>query len=475
MDLICVGRCALDLYCDQLGAPLSEGQSLSMYLGGCPTNVAVGASRLGLKVAMLTRVGTEETGDFAVRFLSDNGIDTSHVGRDPAARTPLVLAGVQPPDRFQVTYYSERAAYFNLDSSDWTPDWLATARAVLVSGNSLVVPRAAAEIVRIASTARAVGVKVIFDIDYRPVLWCEPARPVLESLLPWVDLLVGTAEEYQAVGGFEAAQRMVPGICLRKLGPAGAELSDRGAPPLQVPGFSVPVLNTLGAGDAFLAGFLAAWLGDRPLAECLRRGNASGAIVVSRHGCAPAMPCAAEIEHFLQHPDARAPRLAALHRLGRQRPLPPVVLDLSSLGSDRAARNRVLEAWPEAGVMDDDAVFLAQVPHRWQACRTLEDPALALRWWPQARSLLVGPEPWPAVLVAEAACRAWDRDLIVHVTDEAAMKEGQEAGLQPLAWRLPVADGEVLLSPHGMSRVLGQGISPHDRRSVSGGRVGRPP
>lgn len=276
-DLICVGRCSVDLYAAQIGVPLKDVRSLNMYIGGCCANVAVGARRLGLRVAMLTRVGEDETGDFVLQTLENEGIDTSLIRRDPEARTPVNIASIQPPDRFHVTYYRENASDLRVTAED-----IPGPGTYLVAGSSLSVPHG-------LEMARSLRGRVIVDVDYRPSFWKEPAGPIVDQLRP--DLLVGTEEEIALLS------RRAP-LTITKHGPRGATLQTPDET-IQEPGFPVDVLNTLGAGDAFLAGFLAAWLRGRPLRECLRRANANGALVVTRHGCAPAMPTLAEVDEFL--------------------------------------------------------------------------------------------------------------------------------------------------------------------------------
>lgn len=288
LDLICVGRCSLDLYAEQLGVPLAQARSLAMYIGGCSANVAVGAARLGLKVAMLTHVGPEETGQFVIETLRREGIDTSRVLVDANARTPLNIASIQPPDRFNVTYYREHAADLRVTVDDLDPEFLGSARAVLVSGGSMSTPRGAEMVRALVRLAK----RSIFDVDHRPSFWSEDAQPVLRSVAHEVDLLVGTEEEIALVG-----EQSKPCV-VTKFGAKGAAARDH-EDTVFVPSFPVEVVNTLGAGDSFLAGFLWAWLRNEPLSECLRRGNANGAIVVGRHGCAPAMPTLQEVEDFL--------------------------------------------------------------------------------------------------------------------------------------------------------------------------------
>jgi 5-dehydro-2-deoxygluconokinase len=177
---------------------------------------------------------------------------------------------------------------------------------------------------------------VVLDIDYRPVLWkltsageggsrfvrSSEVTAAIESVLPACDLVVGTEEEIRIAGGADDVVAALRAIRARtqapivlKRGPSGCTIVEGVIPATAdeltlVPGFPVEVLNVLGAGDAFLSGFLYGWLDEKPLAECARLGNACGALVVSRHGCTPAMPTRTELELFMgRMPAVRRPDL----------------------------------------------------------------------------------------------------------------------------------------------------------------------
>jgi 5-dehydro-2-deoxygluconokinase len=193
--------------------------------------------------------------------------------------------------------------------------------------------------------ARAAGTRIVLDIDYRPVLWgltspglgeqrYVPSMAVserLQTVIGQCDLVVGTEEEIRIAGGSDdtltALQRLrglTPGLLVMKRGPMGCVVFEGEIPAdiedgLHGPGFPVEVFNVLGAGDAFMAGFLRGWLRNEPLLRCCSYANACGALVVSRHGCAPAMPSGAELQHFLEHgsPTPRLREDAVLERLHR--------------------------------------------------------------------------------------------------------------------------------------------------------------
>src|SRR5574341_1754550 len=118
LDVLTMGRCAVDFYCNDIGVPLKYARSFNMYVGGCPANVAIGTRRLGLKSGILTRVGTEPLGDFIMHFLETEGVGTEAVVRDPRHLSGLVVLGIEPPDKFPLTFYRENCADINLTLDD---------------------------------------------------------------------------------------------------------------------------------------------------------------------------------------------------------------------------------------------------------------------------------------------------------------------------------------------------------------------
>jgi 5-dehydro-2-deoxygluconokinase len=325
LDIICLGRAAVDLYGDQIGTRLEDVQSFSKYLGGSPGNTAFGCARLGLRAAMLTRVGDEHNGRFVRETLAQAGVDVSQVITDPKRLTGLVFLAIRDRETFPLVFYRDRCADMALSEADIDPHFIARSRALLISGTHLSTPSVYAASVKAMRAARAIGAKVVLDIDYRPVLWgltalddgeqrfvaSDKVSAHLQTVLPLCDLIVGTEEELLIAGGagsvrdaLIAVRRFTDAVIVLKRGPQGCVVYD-GAIPEQLesgvlgPGFPVEVFNVLGAGDSFMAGFLRGWLRDEPLARCCEWGNACGAITVSRHGCAPAMATWPELQWFL--------------------------------------------------------------------------------------------------------------------------------------------------------------------------------
>ena len=117
-DTLHMGRCGLDLYSNDIGAPFTEIQSFAAYVGGSPTNVCVGARRLGLNTALLTAVGDDLAGDFVLAFLQREGVETAFAPRKPGFRTGAALLAIEPPDRFPLVFYRENCADVQLNLAD---------------------------------------------------------------------------------------------------------------------------------------------------------------------------------------------------------------------------------------------------------------------------------------------------------------------------------------------------------------------
>ena len=335
LDVITIGRAGVDLYGAQVGGRLEDMGSFEKYIGGSPTNIACGTARLGLKSALITRVGDEHMGRFIREQLAREGVDTTAVKTDPDRLTALVILGIRDEDSFPLIFYRENCADMALCEDDVDESFIASARAVVPTGTHLSNPRTAAAVIKALKLARKHGAKTALDIDYRPNLWgvaghgegesrfVESAE-VTEKLLAtlhFFDLIVGTEEEFHIAGGstdtIEALRcvREVSGATLVcKRGAAGAVAFD-GAIPSSLddgqtgPGFPIEVFNVLGAGDGFFSGLLKGWLDGEDWPTTLKYANACGAFAVSRHGCTPAYPSWEELQFFfgrgIVRPDLR--------------------------------------------------------------------------------------------------------------------------------------------------------------------------
>jgi 5-dehydro-2-deoxygluconokinase len=311
-DVLTMGRSSIDLYAHQIGVPMTEVTSFDAYVGGCPTNIAVGTKRLGLDSTLLTAVGDDEVGDFILNFLNRETIDTRFIPRKAGHRSSAVLMSIQPPDKFPLTFYRDNCADRELTVEDVDRAPIDRAEIVVVTGTGLSHEPSRRATMHAAARARAATATLLVDLDYRPNQW--PDRRTfaskVQALLRHADLAIGTEEEVAAAvdgtaQGDDAAATILslgPRALILKRGSAGATVytpGESGPVFIEVPPFPVEVLNVLGAGDAFASGFIYGLRQGWTLARSARVGNATGAIIVTRHGCANFMPTWSEVEAFV--------------------------------------------------------------------------------------------------------------------------------------------------------------------------------
>ena len=360
LDVICLGRAAVDLYGDQFGDRLEDMQTFSKSLGGSSGNLAAGLARLGSRSSMLTRVGDEQMGRFVREQLAREGVDVTHVVTDPDRLTGLVILGIANRDSFPHIFYRERCADMGVTQDDFDESYIASSRALAITGTHLSTTQSYDVVARAIDFAAANGTKVVLDIDYRPILWgltsagggeeryvqSDLVTQRIQSLLDRFDLLIGTEEEINIAGGSDDVLHSLQEIRSRsdativlKRGPLGCTVLEHEIPSnlddaIAYKGVQVEVMNVLGAGDAFLSGFLHAWLNEKSWADCATYGNACGALVVSRHACTPAMPTAIELEDYLERaetvdrPDKDA-RIDYLHRASTRNSVPDQLMVLA--------------------------------------------------------------------------------------------------------------------------------------------------
>ena len=339
LDLITIGRSSVDLYGAQVGGRLEDMRSFEKYVGGSPTNMATGTARLGLRSALLTKVGDEHMGRFLREELEKEGVDVTGVLTDPERLTALVLLGIRDEDQFPLIFYRENCADMALSAQDVDEGFIARARAVVATGTHLSNPRTEAAVLKALDFARKHGAQTALDIDFRPNLWglsghgdgenrfiaSAAVTEKLQSTLHLFDLIVGTEEEFHIAGGTTdtvaalRAVRAVSGATLVCKRGADGAVAFTGAIPDRLdegqsgPGFPIEVFNVLGAGDGFMSGLLKGWLDGEDWPTSLKYANACGAFAVSRHGCTPAYPSWEELQFFLQRgwwrkPCATTPR-----------------------------------------------------------------------------------------------------------------------------------------------------------------------
>ncbi|QFQ89555.1 5-dehydro-2-deoxygluconokinase (plasmid) [Paracoccus kondratievae] len=493
LDIITIGRSSVDLYGAQVGGRLEDMRSFNKYIGGSPTNMACGTARLGLRSALITRVGDEHMGRFIREELIREGVDVRGVKTDPERLTALVLLGIRDEEQFPLIFYRENCADMALSEEDIDEAFVAEARSVVATGTHLSHPRTEAAVLRALRLARQHGGQTALDIDYRPNLWglsghgdgenrfiaSDKVTAKLQAHLPLFDLIVGTEEEFHIAGGstdtltaLRAVRALTPAVLVCKRGAAGAvafegavEGWDSG---VTGPGFPVEVFNVLGAGDGFMSGLLKGWLDGENWSRALEYANACGAFAVSRHGCTPAYPSLDELKFFLKRGiRERALRKdAELERVHRATNLPPLEGDIRAFAFDHRIQLEELEgATPERigafkqlclkaalevqggrpgyGILCDDrlgrqALHASAGTGLWVG-RPCEWPgSRPLRLEPDLGAACQGLSEWPAGQVVKVLC-------FCHPDDDAAMRADQEATITRLYEAARANDLEFLL------------------------------
>ena len=326
-DVLAMGRSLIDLYANDIGAPFPEIKSFAAYVGGCPTNISVGTRRLGLRTALLTAVGHDPVGDFILSFLQREGFVTEFIPRKSGRRTSAVILGIEPPDKFPVVHYRDNCADMELTIDDVLTTPIAQSRALLITGTGLSREPSRSATLFAAEQAQANGTTVFLDLDLRPDQWHDLRAfgVVIRSALRLVDVVIGTADEVRACalkdqvslsaeqlhlsgtqisGDVREAVAAVlaagPQALVMKRGRESTIVHLRSGETLEAATFPIEVHNVLGAGDAFASGFLYGYLKGWEWHRAARMGNACGAIVVTRHGCANFMPYEHEALAFIE-------------------------------------------------------------------------------------------------------------------------------------------------------------------------------
>ena len=308
-DIISLGRLALDLYADEVGVELAKVEHFSVYAGGCPTNVAVGTARLGLRVAMASRIGVDGLSDGLIEFLAGEGVDTQYVARDDVHLTGLAFLSIMPPNTFPLVYYRPDPADIHMTLDDIAAIPFEKSRVLFVAGTRFSAEPARSTALTAMERAGRAGADVILDIDLRASLWKDHRAfgVNVRSALPLVDIAIGTEDEITAAADRATVEDAVPVLLemVRKAvavkrGQDGSEVYTKDGAVHRAKPFTVDVLNVLGAGDSWASGFMYGYLAGWEWQKCARFGNATGAIIVTRHACANDMPTQAEVSTFIE-------------------------------------------------------------------------------------------------------------------------------------------------------------------------------
>lgn len=305
-DVLVMGRLGVDIYPQQQG-PLEDVTSFGKFLGGSAANVSVAAAQYGHRSALISRVGDDPFGRFLLRELARLGVDPREVRTDSHYPTPVTFCEIFPPDDFPLYFYRKpKAPDMQIEAGDIEAEAVRAAQIFwfTLTGLSEEPSRQAHHA---ALEARAGKTHTIFDLDYRPMFWADPADATAEiaKVIEHVTVAVGNREECEVAVGETEPDRAADALLERgvelaivKQGPKGVLAKTR-EERVEVPPHFVDVVNGLGSGDAFGGALCHGLLEGWDLERIFQFANVAGAIVATRLECSTAMPNAAEVEAIL--------------------------------------------------------------------------------------------------------------------------------------------------------------------------------
>lgn len=307
--VVTIGETLVSLTSPKIG-PLRHSRSLGVGVAGAESNVAIGLCRLGKAAKWIGRVSNDEFGRLVLSQLQGEGVDVAHAVVDPKAPTGLMVVERRTSELRRVTYYRTGSAGSSLSPGDIPLDTISSAGLVHLTGITPALSASAREATELTiATANSAGVSVSFTVNYRHALWSpEAARKVLIPMMQRADLLFASEEEASLITGeptpdtaVQALARLGRGTAVVTLGAAGAVAAAEGR---ELRGASVPVtvIDTVGAGDAFTSGWLAAHLEGAPVDDCMDSGLRSAAFAVSSTGDWEGLPDSAELELLGRYP-----------------------------------------------------------------------------------------------------------------------------------------------------------------------------
>jgi 5-dehydro-2-deoxygluconokinase len=314
LDLILLGRVAIDFNPVDYYKNLAESSVFKKYVGGSPANIAVGLSRLNKKCGFLSRVSDDRFGDYVLEYFRKEGIDTSHIRRCVhGEKTGLTFTEILDEDTSSILMYRNRATDLALEPGDVDEEYICLSKAVLISGTALAESPSREAALKTVALAKKNRVKVIFDIDYREYNWKSKDEISIyyETVARDSDVIMGSREEFdlsERLLGLDGSDKASASYWLHqnakivviKHGKKGSTAYTIDGNIYDIKPFPVKALKSFGGGDGYGSSFINGLLEGRDIMDCLERGSASAAMLVSSHGCSDDMPAPEAIDGFIK-------------------------------------------------------------------------------------------------------------------------------------------------------------------------------
>mgnify|MGYP001024587452 FL=1 len=312
-DLILVGRIAIDFNPLDYFKPLSESKEYRKYLGGSPANVAVGLARLGKRVGFIGKVSDDQFGDYVTDFFAKEGIDVSRVTRAAnGEKLGLTFTEILSPTQSSILMYRDGVADLMLAPGDVDEEYVASAKALLISGTALAQSPSREACLKAVQLAEKNNVKVIFDIDYRAYNWKSKDEIAVyySAVAEHSDIIMGSREEYDLTQAIFAPNMndeetakywfgKKAKIVIIKHGKEGSTAHTCDGGKYNIKPFPVKAFKSFGGGDGYGSAFMYGMFEGKDIMDCLELGSASASMLVSAHGCSEFMPTADELEKFI--------------------------------------------------------------------------------------------------------------------------------------------------------------------------------
>lgn len=313
LDLVPIGRVAIDFNPLDYFKPLSESTDFRKYVGGSPANIAVGLARLGKKVGFIGKVSDDQFGDYVTDFFKKEGIDISHIFRATGGeKLGLTFTEILSKDESSILMYRDGIADLMLNVDEIDEEYIASTKAILISGSALSQSPSREACLKAMYLAKKVNTKVIFDVDYRPYNWKNKDEiAVYYSIVASnSDMIMGSREEFDLTEAISAPGRsdaesakewIEKGnkIVIIKHGKQGSTAYTADGNSYSIKPFPVKAFKSFGGGDGYGSSFIYGLLSGWDIMDCLEMGSASASMLVSAHGCSLFMPTLEEVKAFI--------------------------------------------------------------------------------------------------------------------------------------------------------------------------------
>ncbi len=325
LDVIPVGRVAIDFNPVDYFKTLAESDTFKKYVGGSPANIAVGLSRLGKKCGFLAKVSDDRFGDYVTDFFRKENIDVSHITRCTGGeKLGLTFTEILSPDESSILMYRNDAADLMLHPDDVDEEYISKAKILIISGSALSQSPSREACLKALTFAKKVGTKVLFDIDYRPYNWKNNDEIALyySAVAEKSDIIMGSREEFDLTEALIEKGRTDrqtadyffskgSSIVVIKHGKQGSTAYTCDGNSYKIKPFPVTALKSFGGGDGYGSAFLYGLLEGMDIPDCLELGSASASMLVKAHGCSLFMPTLEEIKAFIAESKARYGEMVA--------------------------------------------------------------------------------------------------------------------------------------------------------------------